>query len=212
MGAMASQITSVSIVCPTVCSGADQRIYQSPASLAFVRGSHRRPVNSPHKGPVTRKMFPFHEVIMAIRRSARCEVGQCSNYCITTIEIRAWESNYIHILCGCDYFPMPPSQWGFRLSCWIRERLDFKGPYRYIYIYSNKNPATRKTDAMIMVMILSICCKHHVFLPLACMLLYYMKKYLSFTGILYLNIWLMVVQLSNQTNITNFLSRNRQCV
>ena len=34
------------------------------ASLAFVCGIHRWPVNSPHKGPVTRKMFPFHYVIM----------------------------------------------------------------------------------------------------------------------------------------------------
>ena len=34
------------------------------ASLAFVRGIHRWPVNSPHKGPVTRKMFPFNDVIM----------------------------------------------------------------------------------------------------------------------------------------------------
>ena len=31
---------------------------------AFVRGIHRWPVNSPHKGPVTRKMFPFDDVIM----------------------------------------------------------------------------------------------------------------------------------------------------
>ena len=31
---------------------------------AFVRGIHRGPVNSPHKGPVTRKMFPFDDVIM----------------------------------------------------------------------------------------------------------------------------------------------------
>ena len=38
--------------------------YQSSASLAFVRGVHRRPVNSPHKWPVTRKMFPFDDVIM----------------------------------------------------------------------------------------------------------------------------------------------------
>ena len=38
--------------------------YQSSASLAFVRGIHRWSVNSPHKGPVTRKMFPFHNVIM----------------------------------------------------------------------------------------------------------------------------------------------------
>ena len=36
----------------TVCSGADQRKHQSSASLAFVRGIHRWPVNSPHKGPV----------------------------------------------------------------------------------------------------------------------------------------------------------------
>ena len=52
MSAMASQITGVSIVCWTVWSGADQRKHQSSASLAFVRGIHRWPVDSPHKGPV----------------------------------------------------------------------------------------------------------------------------------------------------------------
>ena len=64
MCAMASQITGVSIVCSTVCSGADQRKYRSSPSLAFVRGIHRCPVNSPHKGPVTRKLFPFDDVII----------------------------------------------------------------------------------------------------------------------------------------------------
>ena len=66
MSAMASQITSVSIVFSIVGSGAvaDQRKHQSPASMAFVRGIHRWPVNSPHKGPVTRKMFPFDDVII----------------------------------------------------------------------------------------------------------------------------------------------------
>ena len=59
MGAMASQITSLTIVESTVYSGADQRKHQSSTSLAFVRGIHRWPVNSPHKGPVTRKMFPL---------------------------------------------------------------------------------------------------------------------------------------------------------
>ena len=34
-------------------------------SLAFVRGIHWWPVDSPHKGPVTRKMFPFDDFIMA---------------------------------------------------------------------------------------------------------------------------------------------------
>ena len=64
MGAVASQITNLTIVYLTVYSDADQRKHQSSASLAFVRGIHRRPVNSPRKWPVTRKMFPFDDVIM----------------------------------------------------------------------------------------------------------------------------------------------------
>ena len=65
MGAIASQITSLTIVYSIVYSGADQRKHESSASLAFVRGIHRRPVNSPHKWPVTRKQFPFDDVIMS---------------------------------------------------------------------------------------------------------------------------------------------------
>ena len=64
MGMIASQITSLTIVCSTVYSGANQRKHQISASLAFVRGIHRGPVNSPHKWPVTRKVFPFDDVIM----------------------------------------------------------------------------------------------------------------------------------------------------
>ena len=64
MGAMMSQITNLTIVYSTVYSGADQGKHQSSASLAFVRGIHRGPVNSPHKWQVTRKMFPFDDVIM----------------------------------------------------------------------------------------------------------------------------------------------------
>ena len=52
MGAMAAQIIGVSIIYSTVCLGAYQRKHQSSA------------VNYPHKGPVTRKMFPFDDVIM----------------------------------------------------------------------------------------------------------------------------------------------------
>ena len=61
---IASQITTFTIVFSTVYSDADQRKHQSSASLAFVQGIHRGPVNSPHKWPVTRKMFPFGDVIM----------------------------------------------------------------------------------------------------------------------------------------------------
>ena len=66
MTTMASQITSLTIVCSIFYSDADQRKHQSSASLAFVWGIHRGPVNSPHKWPVTRKMFPFDDVIMTV--------------------------------------------------------------------------------------------------------------------------------------------------
>ena len=64
MGAMASQITSLTFVYSTVWSGADQWKHQSSASLAFRRGIHRWQVNSPHKWPVTWKMFPIDDVVM----------------------------------------------------------------------------------------------------------------------------------------------------
>ena len=64
MGAVASQITSLTIVYSTVDSDAGHRKHQSSASLAFVWRIHRGPVNSPRKWPVTRKMFPFDDVIM----------------------------------------------------------------------------------------------------------------------------------------------------
>ena len=66
MGEIASQVTSLTIVYSTVYSDADQRKHQSSASLAFVRGIHRSPVNSPYKWPVTRKMYPFDDVIMSV--------------------------------------------------------------------------------------------------------------------------------------------------
>ena len=64
MGAIASQITSPTIVYSTVYSSADQSKHQSSALLAFVWGIHRGPVNSLHKWPVTRKMFPFDDIII----------------------------------------------------------------------------------------------------------------------------------------------------
>ena len=70
MTTIASQITSLTVVYSTVYSDADQRKHKSSASLAFVWGIHRdRWIPRMHKGPVTRKMFPFHDVIMI------CEKG-----------------------------------------------------------------------------------------------------------------------------------------
>ena len=64
MTMLASQITSLTVVYSIVYSGVNQRKHQSSASLAFVWAIHRGPVNFLHKWPVTRKMFPFDDVIM----------------------------------------------------------------------------------------------------------------------------------------------------
>ena len=75
MGAIASQVTCLTIVFSTVYVDTDQRKHQSSASLAFVWGIHRGPVNSLHKWPVTRKMFPFDDVIMESLISGEAEAG-----------------------------------------------------------------------------------------------------------------------------------------
>ena len=64
MGTIASQITSLMIAYSIIYSDADQSKHQSSTSLAFVRGIHRGPMISPHKWPVTQKMFPFDDIIL----------------------------------------------------------------------------------------------------------------------------------------------------
>ena len=96
MGATASQITSITIVYSTVYSGSDQWKHKSSASLAFVRGIHRWPVNSPHKGPVTRNIFPFHDVIMqlewieSMKDTLLFHFGGCSSF-QTNAFIHRWQ-------------------------------------------------------------------------------------------------------------------------
>ena len=77
MGAMASHITSLTIVYSSVYSGADQRKHQSSASLAFVWGIHWWPANSPQKWPATRKIFPFDDVIMPFPLLVLCVGNSC---------------------------------------------------------------------------------------------------------------------------------------
>ena len=106
MSLMASQITSLTIVYSTVYSGADQRKLQSPASLAFVRWIHRGPVNSPHKSPVTRKMFPFDDVIMlfhldipTIDAVTVVYMSRSLNNPVTlTFDLRSWKGVFLEIL------------------------------------------------------------------------------------------------------------------
>ena len=107
MGPTASQITSLTSVYSIVYSGTDQRKHQSSASLAFVRGIHRRPVNSPHKWPVTRKMLPFDDVIMV---SDICELAPFhANF--------AWFTSRGHKLCQLGRDNLRPQMIVKNLSC-----------------------------------------------------------------------------------------------
>ena len=83
MGSMASQITSLTIVYSAVYWSADQRKHQSSASLAFVRGIHRGPVNSPHKWQVTRKMFHLMTSSWIFRAQGQLSSPRCPQSIIT---------------------------------------------------------------------------------------------------------------------------------
>ena len=103
MATMASQITSLTIVYSAVYSGADQRKHQSSASLTFVWGIHRGPVNSPHKWPVTRKMFPFDDVIMYCNYCWYCCCCCCYWYCYL-LTVRFIDLNRSSKLCHDDAY------------------------------------------------------------------------------------------------------------
>ena len=108
MSTMAYQITSLTIIYATVYLSADQRKHQSSASLAFVWGINRWPVNSPHKGPVMRKTFPFDDVIMFIPHfTGACDYISMQGLKLNHVSkrgpryIRRWWLEYIIILAYC---------------------------------------------------------------------------------------------------------------
>ena len=88
MCAMAFQITGVSTACLPVCSGENQRKHQSSASLAFVKGNHRWPVVSRHKGPVTWNMFPLDDVMKY------CRTVYCFVLCRLSVVYDSWVEWY----------------------------------------------------------------------------------------------------------------------
>ena len=87
MGTMAFQITSLAIVYSTIYSWADKRKQQSSASLAFVWGIHQWPVKYPYEGSVTRKMFPFDDVIM--RQEGECDSGYTTDLIANNVALIA---------------------------------------------------------------------------------------------------------------------------
>ena len=110
MDTIASQITSPTIVFSTVYSDADQTKHQSSASLAFVRGIHRGPGNSPHKWPVTRKMFPFNDVIMF--HATIFEINTSTNDEKCRVIYPYWWSPNPHLIpYNCQRLGLPQAHW-----------------------------------------------------------------------------------------------------
>ena len=100
MGAMASQITSLTIVYSTVYSSTDQKKISKLRVICLFEGSHRGPVNSPHKWPVTRKMFPFDDVIMM------CHKLCTQTYCFALFELYFQGLVDLRGVCGISHdFP-----------------------------------------------------------------------------------------------------------
>ena len=114
---MASQITGVSIVYSTLCSCADQRKHQSSASLVFVWGIHRWPVNSPHKGPVPRKIFPFDDVIM--KRQNVCCVTVAIHVAMSQLGGYWWAGAYLLPEYLQDYIQSCNQRHVFDDSLWV---------------------------------------------------------------------------------------------
>ena len=95
ISAMVSQITSPSIFHLTVYSSTNGRKHQKSTSLAFVRGIHGWLVNSPHKRPVTRKMFPFDGVIISWPKCATIMVSVTGKSYLHYKHRNSWSSKVI---------------------------------------------------------------------------------------------------------------------
>ena len=137
MGAMASQITGVSIVYSTVCSDANQRKHQSSTSLAFVRAIHRLPGNSPHKGPVTRIFFPFHDVIMETIRGGGGGGG--GKFFTSTLKMWIGEWELIH------YRTKRTSTWCTRSMCSLWKPALLPGVGEFSYTFESTKPDNPQT-------------------------------------------------------------------
>ena len=102
MSAIASRITSLTIVYSTVCSRRRSKKTSKIRVTGLCEGIHRWPVNSPHKGTVTRKMFPFEDVI--VKRLT----GQVST---STVICPRWAPCWPHEPCY--------QGWAFEVRRWV---------------------------------------------------------------------------------------------
>ena len=76
---------------------------KAPRHWSFVRGVHRWPVDSPHKGPVTRKMFLVMVSSWSVNEMERCE--RAKDYPLSA-SLACESVDLVHFMIG-------------RLLCWL---------------------------------------------------------------------------------------------
>ena len=116
MGAMASEITSLTVVDSAIYSGADQRRHQSSASLAFVRGIHRGPVNSPHKWPITRKCF--HLMTSSWIQADGCRGLKTADF--LSRDVFAWDPLHFEVISGHSVLSFV-----LLVNCYLEKKLTY---------------------------------------------------------------------------------------
>ena len=110
MSAIGSQITGVSIVFSTVCSSADHRKHHSSVSLAFGEGNKPMTGGSPQRGPVTRNMFLFDDVIMSSKVFSWIRSGAIAKEVLMDLILItcAWR---LHLLFCVSFNPFARGKW-----------------------------------------------------------------------------------------------------
>ena len=105
MSAMASQITSLTIVYSNVLRRKSKKTSKLRV-IGICAGIHRWPVNSPHKGPVTRKMFQFDDVIMV--RVPRAILLRFADITVKSLPLH---ENRLPVGFNCRYLVINGLQW-----------------------------------------------------------------------------------------------------
>ena len=97
------------------------------ASLAFMQGIHRGLVNSRHKWPITRKMFPFDDVIMTIGadNDTKPLPAPALNWKLTNIfqwNLNRKYNNYLSGICIWKHRPQNGVHFVQTSKCYVTKR------------------------------------------------------------------------------------------
>ena len=115
---MASQITGVSSVCSTVCSGHWSKKTSKLRVTGHCKGNPPVTSGFPHKGPIERKMFPFDDLIIMASHDYPLVCGTFNIFLAATKQLYKW---YFPSVCLSvrlshifHYVPIIVSSWNFQ--------------------------------------------------------------------------------------------------